>query len=121
MADDPVVSRRRRRFDTRVRILPWAIIVVPALILLGVIVIAGPSRNDLDTGECLSTLEKHEWDGYLVVDCADPSAAYTIIDKVTGKGDLDACARHPDGHTIGGAVGKKTGKRWEVCAVPLQP
>lgn len=116
---DDLRRRRLRRFEGRARVLPWLFVAVPALILLGVVVLAGPSRNMLETGECLSSLEKDDWDGYLVVDCADPAAAYTVVNKVTGEDDLDACAQHPDGETLGGALGKKTGKRWEVCAVPL--
>lgn len=120
LADFRRRRRRLRRFEGRARVLPWLIVVVPVLILLGILAIAGPSRNMLETGECLSTLEKDDWDGYLVVDCADPAAAYTIVNKVTGKGDLDACADYPDGETRGGGLGKKTGERWEVCAVPLR-
>lgn len=78
----------------------------------------GPPRE----GDCLSGLTE-EYAGFPIVACDDPSAAYEIVNYVTGERydhDLGACDEHPDGELVKGGGGKRSG-RWEFCAVPLAP
>lgn len=74
-----------------------------------------------EEGDCLSSLTE-EFAGYPIVACDDPSAAYEVVNRVTGgkyDTDLGACDDHPTGEVVKGGGGRKSSSRWEFCAVPL--
>ncbi|HEY1176643.1 MAG TPA: hypothetical protein VGF17_10840 [Phytomonospora sp.] len=119
----PPVDRRLERGRKVQRFLRFVVLIgVACAVVWGVVYFGFIWNGRPEKGDCLSSLTE-EFEGFPIVACDDPSAAYEIVTYVTGgkyDTDLGACDDYPNGEVVKGGGGRKSTSRWEFCAVPLK-